>query len=594
MADDPAAMDTSGLRQWILGFCIIRFDLEQGQTVEECYPPDSFTPEQQLLIAFSSFPDSMSHHNLRHRRSSLLDSIFSFRFPATRHNNPSSSFVYGYVFNRQRHDDRLPRGGDQRSVVILSHSPFSSVFRPLLQILAPLCFDLGGRPAVDLVAAHVSRWPPPLPGSPMDLPLAASSPTLRVRLPDPDLPFSLDSRLFSSFRGLLLHLWHLWELLLLGAPLLLIAPTPTLCSDAVVALVGIISPLTLHVDFRPYFTIHDPDFLRLNSLPPSHPFPPLVLGVTNLFFLKALPSIPHIVSVGSAAAPPPPPHPSATKLSGLFDMVKLRREGPLSLMTQHKEAVWSAYSAVTKPDTAVLNRLVDAGASGRVDESMLVVNNEILRRHFLELTTNFLAPFGPYMRATTPSEGASPYGDPPQLLAFRKEEFLAGLAARGAGKFLAKRMRSNWLDLYRRFLEGHNFMPWFQKKRAAAEQEQQRLWRRARMRADIHKLISKMSELERVDLFNAIEHHLLAELKLQQSGGGSEDSTAVCQKFKGDLQVVFNVLPKDTQQLLLLNSERAALIQGKSSPHEAPVKLPGHPVVSGSKITTTTVRWQCI
>ncbi|KAK1314256.1 hypothetical protein QJS10_CPA06g02069 [Acorus calamus] len=68
-------------------------------------------------------------------------------------------------------------------------------------------------------------------------------------------------------------------------------------------------------------------------------------------------------------------------------------------------------------------------------------------------------------------------------------------------------------DLSERFLEGNNFMPWFRKRREAAEQEQHRLWRQARVVADIKTFISKMSELEVVDSFNAIQRHLLAEMQ---------------------------------------------------------------------------------
>lgn len=466
------------LRRWVLAFCIIRFDIEQGQVVEECFPPDSLTPDHQLVVAFSSFPDSMSQHHSRHR-SSIHDSIFSFRFPSA---DTGDGFIYGYVFNRQRQDERLPRGGEQNSVVILSHSPYTSVFRPLLQILGPLCFDIG-RTALDLVASHVAAWPSPAPGSAIDLPIGGA--TLRTYLPPaPDDPapaqfpppnasvaFGLfhEADLFVSFRGILLHLWTLWELMILGEPLLVIGPTPTQCSEAVAALVSIVAPLLCSVDFRPYFTIHDPDFARLNSVHEGDRFPPMVLGVTNLFFIKALRSIPHVISVGS---PTPnstrvlPASPRSTSIgqisrpgrqllldrlspSSFLNAVKTRREGPLALMTKHKEAIWTSYSPTTKPDTAILNRLVDAGVSQRIDESMLVVNNEILRRHFLELTTNFLAPFGPYMRATTPSETSSPFGSPPPLPPFKPDEFLSSLAARGPGKFLSKRTRSNWLDLYR-------------------------------------------------------------------------------------------------------------------------------------------------
>lgn len=60
-------------------------------------------------------------------------------------------------------------------------------------------------------------------------------------------------------------------------------------------------------------------------------------------------------------------------------------------------------------------------------------------------------------------------------------------------------------------MSGHNFRPWFQRKRTVAEQEQHKLWRQARIKADVYQYIDKMSELEVVDSFNAIERHLIEE-----------------------------------------------------------------------------------
>ena len=57
-------------------------------------------------------------------------------------------------------------------------------------------------------------------------------------------------------------------------------------------------------------------------------------------------------------------------------------------------------------------------------------------------------------------------------------------------------------------------MPWFQRRRAVAEQEQHKLWRQARMNTDIQQFISKRSELEIVDSFNAIERHFLEEIQV--------------------------------------------------------------------------------
>lgn len=617
-------IDEKSLQQWLVAFCIIRFDLEQGQLIEDCYPPGCLTQNEELEVAFSSFPDSVSQH---HNRSSIHDCIFFFRIK--RHVKPqianaesseivgidtnkssqksadvceqkgkkptgcSTKYLYGFVFNRQRHDERLKRGGEQKSVVILSHSPYTSVFRPLLQIMGPLYFDVGSK-ALNYVASYVSKWPTPLPGQLMELPIGNA--ILKVYLPPshslpsdsgffedsasslaPLLPSNLsipqglfhDSDLFGIFRGLLMQLWKLWELLLIGEPILVIAPTPPQCCEAVAGLVSLISPLLFSVDFRPYFTIHDPEFTKLNSLQAGSSFPPVLLGVTNLFFLKALREMPHIISVGSPALNSnrspfssrdgPGQNLSLKRFTptSFLNAVKFRREGPLCLMTEHKEGVWSNYVAITKPDTSILNRLIDAGMSPRVEESMSVVNNDILRRHFLELTTNFLAPFGPYFRANTPSEASSLFKDPPPLPPFDADEFLSSLSDRGPGKFLQKRMKSNWLDLYRRFLRGSNFLPWFRRKRAVAEQEQYKLWRQARLNTDINKLIGKMSELEIVDSFNAIERNLQGEM---QYGKANEDTEAVCEKLKRDLQVVFNVLPKDTRQLLSMNPQRAFLL----------------------------------
>jgi len=43
-------------------------------------------------------------------------------------------YIYGYVFCRQRTDARLKRGGDQQSVLVLSHLPYAAVFKALVKV----------------------------------------------------------------------------------------------------------------------------------------------------------------------------------------------------------------------------------------------------------------------------------------------------------------------------------------------------------------------------------------------------------------------------------------------------------------------------
>lgn len=77
-------------QQWVVGFCIIRFDLEQGQLIEECYPSGCLTHNEELEVAFSSFPDSVSQN---HNRSSIHDCIFFFRVRRQGNPLPSSEIV---------------------------------------------------------------------------------------------------------------------------------------------------------------------------------------------------------------------------------------------------------------------------------------------------------------------------------------------------------------------------------------------------------------------------------------------------------------------------------------------------------------------
>ncbi|CAI5492141.1 unnamed protein product [Closterium sp. Naga37s-1] len=874
-------------------------------------------------------------------------------------------YLYGFVFNRQRHDERLPRGGEQKSVVVLSERPFSAAFRRLAQVVGPLYFDRGPIAFVQ-VAAWVSLWPAPYQpsvvggggvggaaGGVMELPVGPRT-SLRVQLPPahtlppashsalddftaamapaplstsapqpmfstlhlhlPLTPYTVflsppnhpsihsltfpmrppspsplicspkkgdvlgsshpcmhpphattpqgifhDADVFGILRGVAAQLWVLWELLLLGEPLLVIAPTPAQCSEAVAALVGLIAPLPCSQDFRPYFTIHDPDFPALNALRDGDALPAVVLGVTNLFFLKALKHLPHVLSVGrpphggqgvagaarygagaggslqpngqvavresagrlphqqqsplrrlatggllrqgcssgaAAAAPaavpssgafnphplpthcppiahplpthcppiahplpthcppiavcvlsgcgrckvessqccltpllslpsspyshprPSPsnsihlhprlstPHPSVCPGSmlaaGSKGLARMRGEGPLSLMGEHREALWTNHVPAVKPDTAVLNRLLDAstalhpsashrthrsgssatnaadaaaspadatslasaaaaaagvaagggkggrpasasappsaaaslfslpgavagsllagvtgmpglddaaegstgggggGVGGRgagvSGETVAMVNNEVLRRHFIELTTNFLAPFGPFLRAAAPPPDASPYCDPPPLPPFDAAEFLGQLAARGPGKFLAKRLQAGrWLEVYRRFLEGPNFMPWFQRRRAVAEAEQHRLWRAARLRADVRKAVGGMGEADLVEAFLCVERHMAVESKVRHMAVESKvrhmaveskawrragESPAVG-KLRGDLRVLWAHMPPATQRLLLLSPAHAASLQlpPSSAPEDA---VRGSSAVSGS------------
>lgn len=55
-----------------------------------------------------------------------------------------------FVYCRQRTDERLRRGGEQKSVVVLAAQPHSSVLRPLSQHAGALYFNRGPAALVEV------------------------------------------------------------------------------------------------------------------------------------------------------------------------------------------------------------------------------------------------------------------------------------------------------------------------------------------------------------------------------------------------------------------------------------------------------------
>lgn len=77
--------------------------------------------------------------------------------------------------------------------------------------------------------------------------------------------------------------------------------------------------------------------------------------------------------------------------------------------------------------------------------SSLLTMKYITEVFLIELATSW-PPFNPSFRTTTPLEGFSHVDLP--ISQFNAYKFLENLFARNKGKFLLKRMTSNWHNLY--------------------------------------------------------------------------------------------------------------------------------------------------
>ncbi|KAM9683994.1 protein DENND6B isoform 1-T1 [Dama dama] len=446
---------------WLECVCVVTFDLELGQALELVYPSDfQLTDKEKSSICYLSFPDSHS--------GCLGDTQFSFRIrqcggqrrpghvgekrsdswaPASLQREPAHFF--GYVYFRQVKDSSMKRGYFQKSLVLLSRLPFVRLFQALLGLVAPEFFDKLA-PCLEAVCNEIDQWPAPAPGQTLNLPimgvvLQVHIP-LRADTPEPGppkqsshetllpapvvLPSVHELDLFRCFRPVLAHVQLLWELMLLGEPLLVLAPSPAMSSEIVLALTSCLQPLKFCCDYRPYFTIHDSEFKEFTTRTQAPPN--VVLGVTNPFFIKTLQHWPHILRVGEP------------KMSGdLPKQVKLKKPSRLKTLDT-KPGLYTAYTAHLHRDKALLRRLLKGLQKKRPSD----VQTAVLRRHLLELTQSFIVPLEHYMASLMPlQKGIVPWKTPPQIRPFRQDDFLQSLER--AGPQLTCVLKGDWLGLYR-------------------------------------------------------------------------------------------------------------------------------------------------
>ncbi|KYO44002.1 protein DENND6A isoform C [Alligator mississippiensis] len=463
------------------------------------YPYDfRLTEKEKTSICYLSFPDSYS--------GGLGDTQFSFRLrqsggQRTTHFGDDGEYnreapltlqretahYFGYVYFRQVKDSSMKRGYFQKSLVLVSRLPYVNLFQSLLQLIAPEYFDKL-EPCLEAVCNEIDQWPGPAPGQTLNLPVMGvviqvripsrvdkpgSSPVKQFNqenlLPAPlVLPTVHELDLFRCFQPLLIHIQMLWELMLLGEPVVVMAPSPTVSSEIVLALTSCLAPLKYCCDYRPYFTIHDSEFREYTTRTQAPPN--IVVGVTNPFFIKTLQHWPHILRVGEL------------KMSGIY----------------------TSYKTFLHKDKTLIKRLLKGIQRKRPSE----VQSALLRRHLLELTQSFIIPLEHYIASLMPLQRAiTPWKNPPQIRPFRQEDFMKTLEH--AGPQLTCVLKGDWLGLYRRFFKSPNFDGWYRQRHKEMTQKLEALHLEAICEANIVAWMKDKSEVEIVDLVLKLREKLV-------------------------------------------------------------------------------------
>ncbi|XP_064446505.1 protein DENND6B isoform X3 [Mirounga angustirostris] len=578
-----AAAPWARFSAWLECVCVVTFDLELGQALEKS------------SICYLSFPDSHSgclgdtQFSFRIRQCGgqkspwhAEDQHYNSGAPMSLQREPAHYF--GYVYFRQVKDSSMKRGYFQKSLVLVSRLPFVRLFQALLSLIAPEYFDKLA-PCLEAVCNEIDQWPAPVPGQTLNLPVMGV--VLQVRagrlgrrgprftetpmpiwqllpfVPQVHVPSRVDRPehsppkqcshenllpapvvltsvheldLFRCFQPVLTHVQTLWELMLLGEPLVVLAPSPAMSSEMVLALISCLQPLKFCCDYRPYFTIHDSEFKEFTTRTQAPPN--VVLGVTNPFFIKTLQHWPHILRVGEP------------KMSGdLPKQVKLKKPSRLKTLDT-KPGLYTTYSAHLHRDKALLKRLLKGLQKKRPWDTQTA----LLRRHLLELTQSFIIPLEHYMASLMPlQKSITPWKvriqTPPQIRPFRQDDFLRSLEH--AGPQLTCILKGDWLGLYRwvdgrRFFKSPHFDGWYRQRHKEMAQKLEALHLEAICEAqNIETWMKDKSEVEVVDLVLKLQEKLV-----QAQGHQLPVKETTLERAQLYIETVVGSLPKDLQAVL--------------------------------------------
>uniref|UniRef100_A0A8C5FJ27 DENN/MADD domain containing 6Aa n=1 Tax=Gadus morhua TaxID=8049 RepID=A0A8C5FJ27_GADMO len=545
---EPLLLPWDRFSAWLHCICVVGFDLELGQAVE-VRPQQSKDYRDKTSICYLSFPDSNS--------GCLGDTQFCFRFRQGSNRKSSlgcfletadrdapvslkrdQGHYYGYVYFRQVRDKSLKRGYFQKSLVLISRLPYVTFFHSLLKILAPEYFDKL-EPCLEAACNDIDRWPTPHPGRVLSLPIMGV--VIKVGPLEENiinnvlcvcvqvsivLPTIHEVDLFRCFHPVFFHIQMLWELVLLGEPLVVMAPSPAESSDTVLALISCLSPLRYCSDFRPYFTIHDSEFKEYTTrtqAPPS-----VILGVTNPFFAKTLQHWPHIVRIGDM------------KQEGeMAKQMKVRKLKNLKTL-DCKTGVYSAFKPFLNKDEDILKQL----QKGVQQKRPSAAQNAILRRYFLELTQSFIIPLERYVASLMPlQKSITPWKSPPQLRPFLQDEFMKTLEK--AGPQLTSRLKGDWIGLYRQFLRCPNFDGWFRNRKREMSQKLDALHLEALCEEDLQLRTLEHTEVEKVDLVLKLKDKLT-----QAEKNHLPVRPGTVSKLQAHIEAIILGLPEDLQGIL--------------------------------------------
>lgn len=377
--------------------------------------------------------------------------------------------------------------------------------------------------------------------------------------------FDLD--LYGCFNSIISDLQLLWEMILTCEPFIVIAHTPDVCASFVQALTSLIYPFKYNSDYRPFFTIHDPEFREYVGLKDSSPN--VILGVTNPFFAKSLEHWPNVIQLCSMTSSKSSDHISSlvTSLSSMSTsnsgnnqltnnqlpqqaQLKIPFVDRLRFTTSttevHKPGLNTKFKPFLQKDRNFLTKILRSNkAHGHNRPNS--VQTALIRRWLIELTQSFFMPLERYLAQLMPLHNKiSPFRTPPKLPSFEIDAFLATLDT--SGPQLTTKIRGDWLGLYKKFFSCSNFYSWYGERKGEIDRKLWSLHLDSILDIDLPQVIKSKDEVELVDMIIFLKRRLAQAVSRPQD---HEFSYENLDQFRVKLVELINTLPEDLRTFFL-------------------------------------------
>ncbi|USP80024.1 hypothetical protein yc1106_07298 [Curvularia clavata] len=470
---------TGGFKHWAVAFIVCNFNVDIGPEIEILYPPNiPFSTSDLSAICFNSFPEQQ---NTETADDLCYDFAITNNSPDIQLSSPNAphgsavTFYASCVF-RQEFDDTMKRSFNQRALVLISHHNFTCLNHRILQKMTE-SGHLSDPTTLEAAYSQMNTWMPPAVGH-HDLPFLGTMLKLDIAphrafplqgLPGPtplisDTPLSMYAYEPVGSWDTIMHympcitdLYVLYEKLVLCESIIVIAKSPQLASEAVSSLMDLICPVPYAGVIRPYMTMQaNFKSIGIDGGTPTS----FIVGITNPFLLKRIIAAteashqarPHILYLQNFDGPVPTRrHHSLHHKSSRNALLDLPGGG-IEVHTPPKRFLKSDPDVVSQIDA--LLKLEDQTRE----------LGPLIRRHFAELTAQFIAPINRYLATShvvTPG-GNSRYAN------FQVQDFLSSLSKygtsvkfRGSGPLQRHRARDG---MYETFCNSPNFYSWLEMK----------------------------------------------------------------------------------------------------------------------------------